>query len=128
MERRRMFLRLKRFLFKSRCIQQGQESYDKQIDRLKNYTYKLPHCTESWEKSWRDQSNPAIKKSPLFYISKAIGRASMSPIELTKEYLTNPEARDRLSMLTIDKEELLKLQEDVYANPMKYEAILTKRE
>ena len=110
LERRRMYNRLKRYLFKSRCIQQGNESFEKQMERLKNYSYKLPHCTESWAKSWRDQSNPLIEKSPLFQISKAIGKASISPVELTKEYLTNPAARDQLSMLTIDRDELLKLQ------------------
>ena len=36
--------------------------------------------------------------------------------------------RGQLSMLTVDKEELLKLQEDLYANPQKWTEILTKRE
>ena len=31
-------------------------------------------------------------------------------------------------MLTVDKTELLKIQEDVYANPQKYEAIFTARD
>ena len=69
-----------------------------------------------------------IEKSPLFHLSKAIGRVTYSPIELTREYLTNPEARDQLSMLTVDKEELLKIQEDIYANPGKYQAMFTKQE
>ena len=36
--------------------------------------------------------------------------------------------RDQLSMLTVDKKELLKLQEDVYANPQKYEEIFNKQD
>ena len=128
LERRRMFIRLKRFLFRSRCVVQGSESHEKQVERLQNYSYRLPHLTESWEKSWRDTEHPAIQKSPLHHLSKAIGRVSYSPIELTKEYLTNPKMRDQLSMLTVDKEELLKLQEDLYANPQKWTEILTKRE
>ena len=103
LERRRMFIRLKRFLFRSRCVVQGSESHEKQVERLQNYSYRLPHLTESWEKSWRDTEHPAIQKSPLHHLSKAIGRVSYSPIELTKEYLTNPKMRDQLSMLTVDK-------------------------
>ena len=69
-----------------------------------------------------------IAKSPLHHLSKAIGRVSYSPIDITKEYLTNPKTRDQLSMLTVDKKELLKLQEDLYANPQKWTEILTKRD
>ena len=90
LERRRMFLRLKRFLFRQRCIEYGTENYEMQLKRLENYSYKLPHCSESWEQSWRDVNHPYIEKSPLFHLSKAIGRATFSPVELTKEYLTNP--------------------------------------
>ena len=64
----------------------------------------------------------------MYHISKAIGRVSFSPIELTKEYLTKPDMRNQLSMLTVDKAELLKLQEDLYANPQKWTEILSKRE
>ena len=128
MDRRRMFIRLKRFLFKSRCVTTGGLSHEKQVQRLENYSYKLPHCTESWEKSWRDTPHPNIEKSPLFHLSKAIGRVEMSPVELTKEYLTNPSLRKQFSMLTVDKTELLKIQDDVYANPQKYEGIFTARD
>ena len=128
LERRRMYIRLKRFLFRSRCLTQGTETEDKMIERMKNYSYRLPHMSESWEQSWRDTEHPQLQKSPLYHLSKAIGRVSYSPIELTKEYLTNPDMRDQLSMLTVDKKELLKLQEDLYANPQKWTEILTKRE
>lgn len=36
--------------------------------------------------------------------------------------------RDQLSTLTIDKKELLKIQDDIYSNPQKYEAMFTKQE
>lgn len=128
LEKRRMYIRLKRFLFKSRCVTYGNESLSKQLERMENYDYKLPHCSESWTESWRDVNSPWIQKSPLFHLSKAIGRTSISPVELTQEYLTNPAARKQLSMLTIDKEELLKLQDDIYSNPQKYEAIFSEKE
>ena len=128
LERRRMFIRLKRFLFKTRCVTQGSESVEQQIKRLENYSYKFPHLSEKWDTNWRHFSHPLIEKSPLHHLSKAIGRVSISPIELTREYLTNPSMRKDLSMLTIDKNELLKIQEDIYANPQKYEAMFTKQE
>ena len=97
---------------------------------MSNYSYKMPHLSENWEKSWRDVDveHPQIVKSPLHHIAKAIGRVSISPIELTKEYMTNPKTRDQLSMLTVDKKELLKLQDDIYANPQKYEEIFSKQD
>lgn len=95
---------------------------------MQNYSARLPHLSESWEQSWRDTEHPLIQKSPLYHLAKAIGRVTYSPSEMTKEYLTNPEMRDQLSMLTVDKNELLKLQEDLYKNPQKWTDILTKRE
>lgn len=78
-----MLIRMKRFLLKTRIVERGHESYEKQIERMNNYDYKLPHCSETWTSSWRDTHHPAIEKSPLFYLSKAIGRVSISPVELT---------------------------------------------
>ena len=109
LERRRMFIRLKRFLFKSRCVTDTREYSERQLQRLQNYSFKLPHASEQWDKSWRDFNHPLIEKSPLYHLSKAIGRASVSPIELTREYLTNPNVRADFSMLTVNKEELLKV-------------------
>ena len=60
LERRRMYIRLKRFLFRSRCLTQGTETEDKMIERMKNYSYRLPHMTESWEESWRDTEHPQM--------------------------------------------------------------------
>ena len=71
-------------------------------------------------------SHPAIERSPIHHISKAVGRASLTPIELTREFLTNPQAREGMSVLTLDKEELLKLQDDVFKDPLKYEKMFTK--
>lgn len=72
--------------------------------------------------------HPHLERSPLHIISKAIGRVSLSPIEMTKDYLTNPNARDHLSMLTLDKSELHRLQTDVLNNPDKYISLFTKRD
>ena len=60
MERRRMFIKLKRFMFRSRCLSPGMEDHEKQVQRMENYSYRLPHLSESWEKSWRDTEHPLI--------------------------------------------------------------------
>ena len=57
-------------------------------------------------------------------MSKAIGRVNLTPPELAKEYLTNPEAAKNLQLYSFDKKELLKLREDLLANPEKYEKAL----
>jgi hypothetical protein len=64
--------------------------------------------------------HPQIASSPLYQLSKAVERVSLTPLELTREYLTNPDARDKMTVLTLDKDELLRLQEDVFNDPLKY--------
>ena len=121
-----MLVRMKKFLFKSRVQTQKLEAQQIQMQRLKNFPFRQPHLTEDWEQSWHDMSHPGIEKSPIHHLSKAVGRASLTPIELTREYMTNPAARESMSVLTLDKEELLKLQDDVFKNPMKYQKMFTK--
>jgi len=47
------------------------------------------------------------------YIAKAIGKVSLTAPELAKSYLTDPENRDRMTMFTLDKSELEKLNSDI---------------
>lgn len=47
---------------------------------------------------------------------------------MSKEYLTNPKAREQLSLVTLDKAELSKLQNDVLTDPEKYIKAFTRRE
>lgn len=115
-----MFVRLKKFLFKNRVLTYAKETFNAEYARVKNYPYRLPHGQELPEQSWHDVAHPQASKSPLHLISSAIGRVSLSPVEMTKEYLTNPERREQLSKLTLDKKELKKLQKDVLTNPEKY--------
>jgi hypothetical protein len=49
----------------------------------------------------------------------------LTPVEITKQYLTNPNLVQPMSLYTFDKEELLKLRKDVFENPEKYEKMLT---
>ena len=107
LEKRRMLVKLKKFIFRSRFMKSQKEEDETQLKRLKNFTYKNMHLTEDWDKSWRDTEHPQIASSPLYHLSKAVGRASLTPLELTREYLTNPEARDSMTVLTLDKDELL---------------------
>jgi hypothetical protein len=72
--------------------------------------------------------HPNIRKSPLHYISKAIGRVNLAPAELAQSYLTQPEMRKKMSMVTFDEAELKRLQADILAEPEKYIEALTKRE
>jgi len=67
------------------------------------------HLTEDWDKSFRDMKHPDLWKTPLYYLSSAIGRVSLTTPELTKAYLTQPENRQQLTMFTLDKSELEKL-------------------
>ena len=80
--------------------------------------YKTPHLTEKWDESFRDMDHPNITRSPLYYISKAVGRVNLAPAELARAYLTGgPEMRRKLQLVTFDESELRKLQVDILANP-----------
>jgi len=68
-----------------------------------------------------------MRTSPLWYLSKAIGKINITPPELAKAYLTNPDAPKMMNLFTFDKEELSKLRRDVLTNPEKYEELLTKQ-
>lgn len=109
LKKRQMFNRLKKFMFKSRILTYANQSQDKLMKELNNMTFKQPHLTEKWDKSYRDMDHPNIKKSPLHYISKAIGRVNLAPAELAQSYLTQPEMRQKLSMVTFDEAELKRL-------------------
>ena len=68
--------------------------------------------------------HPDLQHTPLYYLSKAIGRVDLTIPELTQSYLTDPANREQMQMFTIDKDELEKLNDDILSNPEKYEMIL----
>jgi len=57
------------------------------------------------------------------YLAKVIGKVSLTAPELAKSYLTDPELRGQMTMFTLDKRELEKLNTDILENPRKYEMI-----
>jgi hypothetical protein len=48
------------------------------------------HLTEDWNHTYLEQEHPEIQSSFLYHISKAIGKRSLAPPELAKQYLTSP--------------------------------------
>jgi hypothetical protein len=88
--------------------------------------YKLPHLTEKWdgEKSYREMEHPDIQKSFLWHLSKAIGKRNITPPELAKQYLTNPDLHKTMNLFTFDKEELLRLRRDILERPQYYEELI----
>jgi hypothetical protein len=83
-----MLVRLKKFLFKSRILTYGQEENKRDVERLNALPFQQIHLTEQWDKSFRDMKHPDLWKTPLYYLSTAIGRVSLTTPELTKAYLT----------------------------------------
>jgi len=55
---------------------------------LDNLPKKLPHLNEKWDEAWRNTEHPNMKRSPMHYISKAIGRVNLAPKELAAAYLS----------------------------------------
>ena len=86
----------------------------------------MPHFTEDWEENWREVTNPEMEFCPLHFVAHAIGKVSMTPIEMTREYLTNPDMREHMSALTIDADAVKKVQDDIYSNPRRWWKIFNK--
>jgi hypothetical protein len=57
--------------------------------------------------------HPELHKSPLWYLSKAVGKRNLTPPELAKAYLTNPDAYKAMNIYTFDKDELTRLRRDI---------------
>jgi hypothetical protein len=87
--------------------------------------YKFVHLTEKWDETYRNQSHPDIQKSVLHHLSSVVGKASIAPRELAKQYLTDGNLKNQLSLFTFNKEELIKLRKDILENPEKYEKMLS---
>jgi hypothetical protein len=124
LQKRRMFINFKKFLFKSRILTYDNLEHTRLMKQLDNYPFQQIHLTEAWDQTFREMDHPLLAQSPIYHISKAVGRVSMTPPELVKTFLTNSETKSAMSFLTLDKKELLALQQDVLQNPEKYEALL----
>ena len=68
--------------------------------------------------------HPDIQRSVLWHLSKVIGKQSLAPQEMMRQYLTDPNFKNSTDVFTIDKKELEKLQKDLLENPEKYEEML----
>jgi hypothetical protein len=52
------------------------------------------HLTEKWDETFRDMNHPDIERSFLWQFSKAIGKVNIAPLELAKEYMSNPDIKN----------------------------------
>jgi len=84
LEKRRMLIRFKKFLFQSRILTYAHEEFDRLLTTVSNLPFKQMHLTEQWDgaKSYREQQHPNLDQSFLSFLSSAVGRGSLAPPEL----------------------------------------------
>ncbi len=131
LEKRRMFIKFKKFLFQSRILTFGNDETQRLMTIVKNLPYKEPHLTEQWDgaKSYRQLQHPDMHQSFLSLFSSAIGKVSIAPASLAKQYISDPQTAENMTLYTFDKKVLEKLRADILADPRKYElALRAKKE
>lgn len=124
LEKRRMYIRFKQFLFQSRILTFQSEEFDRLLRQVQALPFKEIHLTEKWDETYLKQQHPELHRSVLYHISKAVGRKTFAPPEIAKSYLSNPELARSLTHYTFDLNELKALRRDVLLNPEKYAQIL----
>jgi hypothetical protein len=80
--------------------------------------------TEKWDQSWRDMDHPDLHKHVLFHLSKAVGKVSLSPAELVKNYITDEKNANQMTAFVLDETQLKNLRKDILDNPEKYQAVV----
>lgn len=120
-----MLIRLKKYYFKQRILQYNEERFQLSQKQASALPFKQMHLTEKWDQCFRDMKHPDLHKSPLYYIAEALGRVSLTAPEMAKSWLTDPENRELMTTITIDKNELDRINTDLLSNPEKYEMIFT---
>jgi len=58
LEKRRMLIRFKKFLFKSRILTYWAKENEQEEKLLKNMPFKQIHLTEKWDETYQDMSHP----------------------------------------------------------------------
>ena len=64
--------------------------------------YKLMHLTENWDKSWREQDHPELKRHVMGHLSNVVGRVSLAPPELMRTYMTDKKSADQMTAFVLD--------------------------
>jgi len=90
LKKRRMFIKFKKFLMKSRLLSYINEETDRLTQQVQNMPFKMIHMTEDWTENHRQVEHPDIQQSVMWHLSKVVGKANLAPAEMMKDYLTNP--------------------------------------
>jgi len=124
LQKRRMMIRLKKFLIKNRLMQYQGQMVERLAKQLENQPYKLPHLTEPWDVNIHQTNHPDLENNMLFHLSKVVGRANLAPPEMLQKFVSDPDSAKSMLAYTFDKAELEKLKMDLIRNPEKYTKML----
>ena len=91
LEKRRMLLRLKKWIIQKRLLSIGNDSVIQLTTRGALLQPKSFYIPKSVNERWRIGENPELKKSIFYHIMKCISRDNVPlPPEALEDYLSNP--------------------------------------
>ena len=95
------------------------------VAQVENLPFKTMHLEQDWKQNIREGEHPEIQQSVMWHLSKVVGKTHFAPPEMMKTFVSDPEAAKSMTSYVFDKEDLLKLRQDLIENPEKYEEMLT---
>lgn len=118
-DKRRTWQRLRKWIFKNRIMSYKTKNQILQKLRTNSLGEKSLHIPLDESKSWRDEINPEVKKSPFYRLAGLFKLKKISPEYALKFSTTDLNSNRFFEYLEINEKKLSEIREIVKENPKK---------